>query len=95
MIYLRWGKEEMEGLEKLGLSHVITECDADGSVLREIGFDCAGKPMHRAPDLSGIFLFELQKVDLSNQASFMSTTQFDAAWLDASLPPRTNQDDDA
>ncbi|PPJ42860.1 MULTISPECIES: hypothetical protein [unclassified Pseudoxanthomonas] len=90
MIYLRWGKSEIEGIERFGLSHIVTECGADGSVLREIGFDDADMPVHRAPIPPAIFLFDSQLVDLSNKISVMSAAQFDAAWLDAGLPPNNS-----
>ncbi|MBD9477883.1 hypothetical protein [Pseudoxanthomonas sp. PXM02] len=86
MIYLRWGKDDIVDLESVGLAHVVTECDIDGSVLREIGFDRSGNPMHRAPDpVSAFFLFDLQSVDVSRKTACMSTEQFNAAWRDAGL----------
>ena len=90
MIYLHWDRSEIEGLERLGLSHIVTECGNNGAVLREVGFDLAGRPVHRAPSPSTAFLFELQQVALSDKTSSMSATQFDAAWFDASLPPNNS-----
>lgn len=86
MIHLRWGIGEMAGLERTGLSHVVTACGADGSVVREIGFDDAGRPVHRAPDPSArFFLFDGAKVEVAGLTACMSAEQFASAWRDAGV----------
>ncbi len=89
MIYLRWDKNKATGLDKFGLAYVVTECAEDGSVLREIGFDELGKPVHRAPDSTAkFFLFDLQVVALSvNPTTCMSATEFLEAWQRVGVPP--------
>jgi len=84
MIYMRWGIGEITGLESTGLSHVVTACDAEGSVVQEIGFDGSGRPIHRAPDPSSrFFLFDGAKVGIAGQTVCMSAEQFASAWRDA------------
>ena len=81
MIYLRWDKDEITGLERFGLSQVVTECAPDGSVLREVGFDSSDRPVHRAPDPSAkFFMFDLQLIELNGLTTCMSVDEFNAAW---------------
>ena len=47
---LAWSEDELDGLSKSwGLTHVLTEVGAEGTILREIGFDAAGTVAHRHP----------------------------------------------
>ena len=49
MRYLRWSERDIDGIVSLGLASIWTEVDADGHVVREIGFDANGLSIFRAP----------------------------------------------
>ena len=82
LIYLSWERGDLARLESLGLCRVITECADDGTVVREVGFDESGTPVHRAPDPgTTLHLFDNQVIaGVSSAISCMSLQEFAAAW---------------
>jgi len=90
MIYLRWGASDIKGLHDLGLDAVVTECSANGVVLREVGLDRSGCAVHRAPDPAAeFFLFELQRVRLAS-SSDISGEEFSDLWQAAAARPNNS-----
>ena len=81
MLYLRWFDES---LHKVGIDRLLLELDRDGRVLRELGFDAAGRIVHKCPDdkfehgTHG--LFDLARFDVSGLTSDLDKEEFERFW---------------
>ena len=80
---LIWTEAELPGLGSAwGIFRVLTEVDEEGSITRELGYDAAGKVVHRhpgEPSRSKHGIFDLVNIAPSN-ASEMELHQFDQLW---------------
>jgi hypothetical protein len=90
MWYRKWDENDVEGLGKTsGMVIMYTEIDEDGRVRREIGFDKAGRVVHKCPAdgfRHGTYgLFDLQIVERAEEADSSSDViteaEFERFWL--------------
>jgi hypothetical protein len=83
MFYLRWAESDINKLASDGIQFLFTEVNSEGRVLREIGFDEAGRVAHRCPG-KGKFgtygLFDLAPIETSNLKSELSSEEFEKLW---------------
>ena len=81
---LTWSEDEISGLsDTWGLARILTEVDAEGTVLREIGFDAGGNIVHRhpgSPSKASRGVFEGAVVEAS-ATSDLNPTEFDRCWV--------------
>ena len=81
---LTWSEDEISGLSNAwGLSRILTEVDAEGTVLREIGFDATGNVVHRhpgGPSKASRGVFDGAAVEAS-ATSQVNPTEFDRFWV--------------
>lgn len=81
---LEWTEVDIIGLERAwGLSRILTEVDEEGWVTRELGYDAAGKLVHRCPGeptLNGKYgVFDLAKISPSDRSD-LKPEEFDRLW---------------
>jgi hypothetical protein len=88
MRIIEWTGENMHGLAKLGLSRILTECDDDGQIVREIGF--MGKDVRyvasavdNSIEYRGLFEMQLLSPDSRVGPDDVSRTEFEAHWKQA------------
>ena len=81
---LTWSEDEINGLsDAFGLARILTEVDAEGAVLREIGFDATGNIVHRhpgSPSKVSRGVFDGDTV-MASATSDIDPTEFDRFWI--------------
>ncbi len=80
-----WTKDDLDGIEDLGIQQVWTEVDESGHVLREIGIGVSGDFVYVAPSEHkglGRGLFDNQKVRLKTEGEDDSNLRkrFESMW---------------
>lgn len=82
MRYLRWLEKDIAGIASVGLASIWTEVDADGRVVREIGFDANGRSVLGAPTAERARgLFDNVTVALErNDEDELEPSLFEEAW---------------
>jgi hypothetical protein len=79
---LMWTEADITGLERDGMSRIITEVDEDGFVTRELGFDGDGALVHRhpgEPSRAKYGYFDLAKIAPADTAD-MDAEEFERLW---------------
>lgn len=86
-VVLEWREDEVAGLSSIGLSSVWTELNDCQAVVREIGFDNDGQPIHfAAVGMPGVFLFDGQIIADKKQRTLATSVdqrrcdEFVALW---------------
>ena len=82
---MEWTKDQILGIEDLGLSKLWIEIDEQGNVIREIGFDSCQKPVHFGTfGKKGNFLFDGQRIELKTNVPIQNdeiiTRRFEEVW---------------
>lgn len=79
-----WSENEIDGLfAAWGLVRILTEVDAHGVVMRELGFDATGGIAHRYPDEASKAergVFDSATID-APATCHIDPTEFDRFWL--------------
>ncbi len=84
-IIKKWTNDEIDNLyEKFSISVLFTEVNKDGRVIREIGLDENNNIIHKCPSKNYKYgkygLFDLVKVDLSNDENNFDNSYFEELW---------------
>lgn len=86
MCIVRWNLKDIPDLERYGFVEMLTELDADGVVLREMGLNSLGEVVHKAPMKGSSyphgFFFDGATVDMTSLSSdeYFSRKKFEAMW---------------
>lgn len=83
--YLRWTEKDIAGLARFdGYAQLLTELDASGQVLREIGLSPSGTVIHKFPSTSfrhgARGLFDVNTIRSTNLRSEVSASEFEQLW---------------
>jgi hypothetical protein len=81
MRYVRLTESDISHLEKLGVHELLVELLPDGSISREIGFDCAKIIIHRFPG-EGRFgkygILDNSNFDVGDRSDDVSPSDFES-----------------
>jgi hypothetical protein len=82
MYYARWTEASVRGLEGYGIASLLTEIDAEGWIIRELGFNEEGREVWRSPSAANPRgYFDNQVVSLKGLESDLNAAEFERLWL--------------